>query len=69
MARQPLTLPAALDQYEDAIAGLERRIPKLERALTALETVLKNTPTADAAPFASDLESLAQRLIAIKERF
>lgn len=69
MARQPLTLPAALDQYEDALAGIERRIPKLERATRQLAEVLKTTPTADSVPFAGDIDALAQRREAIKGRF
>lgn len=69
MARKPLTLPAALDAYEDAIAGIERRVPKLERAFAALEEVLKQTAPHDALPFGSDLQSMRERLSALKERF
>lgn len=68
MARQPLTLPAAIDAFEDAISGIERRVPKLQRAIVALNEVLKQTPVNDAKVFASDLESLEQRISAIKEK-
>lgn len=58
MARQPVTLPATLDKLEDAIAGLERRVPALERAVAQYDEVLAATPVADQNVFLEDIKSL-----------
>ena len=68
MARQPLTLPAALDKLEDAIAGIERRVPALERAVEQYEKVLAATPVEQQNVFLEDIKSLWSRLANVKNR-
>lgn len=68
MARQPVTLPAALDKLEDAIAGLERRVPALERAVAQYDEVLASTPVDQQNIFLEDIRSLWCRVSALKHK-
>lgn len=68
MARQPVTLPAALDKLEDAIAAIERRVPALERAVEQYEKVLAATPIEQQNVFCEDIKSLWSRLANVKHR-